>query len=117
MKEALRLSFEGYTMPKTYRCHLFWCGHEREDEKLPSCGKRGSFDIGQKLKQAMRDRGLRDEIAVTKSGCLGQCSVGPAMIVYPEGTWYSVPTLDDAMEILDKHLANGEIVERLVIKD
>ncbi|MDV7341651.1 (2Fe-2S) ferredoxin domain-containing protein [Terasakiella sp. A23] len=104
-------------MPKTYRCHLFWCGHERDDETKPSCGKRGSWDIGSQLKQAMRDRGLRDEVAVTKSGCLGQCSIGPAMIVYPEGTWYSVPTLEDAMEILDKHLANGEIVERLVIRD
>ncbi len=104
-------------MPKTYRCHLFWCGHEREGNEKPSCGKRGSWEIGQKLKQAMRDRGLREEVAVTKSGCLGQCANGPAMIVYPEGTWYSVPTFDDALEILDKHLTNGEIVERLVIRD
>jgi (2Fe-2S) ferredoxin len=75
------------------------------------------MDIGMKLKQAMRDRGLREEVAVTKSGCLGQCSVGPAMIVYPEGVWYSVPTLEDAMEILDSHLEKGKIVERLVIRD
>jgi len=75
------------------------------------------MEIGQKLKQAMRDRGLRDEVAVTKSGCLGQCGSGPAMIVYPEGVWYSVPTLEDAMEILDTHLAGGEVVERLVIRD
>jgi len=104
-------------MPKTFRCHLFWCGHERENPEHASCGKRGSWEIGQKLKQAMRDRGLRNEVAITKSGCLGQCGSGPAMLVYPEGVWYSVPTLEDAMEILDKHLANGEIVERLVIRD
>ncbi len=104
-------------MPKQFRCHLFWCGHMRDDETKPSCAQRGSMDIGQKLKQAMRDRGLREEVAVTKSGCLGQCKSGPAMLVYPEGVWYSVPTLDDAMEILDKHLANGEIVERLLIRD
>ncbi|WP_417820024.1 (2Fe-2S) ferredoxin domain-containing protein [Terasakiella sp.] len=104
-------------MPKQFRCHLFWCGHERDDPTKPSCAKRGSMDIGMKLKQAMRDRGLREEVAVTKSGCLGQCSVGPAMIVYPEGVWYSVPTLEDAMEILDSHLEKGEIVERLVIRD
>jgi (2Fe-2S) ferredoxin len=104
-------------MPKTFRCHLFWCGHERDDETKPSCGKRGSMEIGQQLKQAMRDRGLRDVVAVTKSGCLGQCSVGPAMLVYPEGIWYSVPSLDDAMEILDSHLDKGVVVERLVIRD
>lgn len=75
------------------------------------------MEIGQKLKQAMRDRGLREEVAVTKSGCLGQCGVGPAMIVYPEGVWYSVPTFEDAMEILDSHLEKGEVVERLVIRD
>lgn len=104
-------------MPKTFRCHLFWCAHERDDDTKPSCAARGANDIGPKLKQAMRDRGLRNEVAVTKSGCLGQCSVGPAMIVYPEGTWYSVKTVDDAMEILDSHLEKGEIVERLVIRD
>lgn len=104
-------------MPKTYRCHLFWCGHERDDDTKPSCARRGSWDIGTELKKAMRERGLRDQVAVTKSGCLGQCSVGPAMLVYPEGVWYSVPTLEDAMEILDKHLDKGEIVERLVIRD
>ena len=104
-------------MPKSFRCHLFWCGHEREDKSKPSCANRGSMEIGTQLKQAMRDRGLRDEVAVTKSGCLGQCSVGPAMIVYPEGVWYSVKSMDDAMEILDSHLEKGEIVERLVIRD
>jgi len=104
-------------MPKTFRCHLFWCAHEKDDPSQPSCGRRGAHDIGPKLKQAMRDRGLREEVAVTKSGCLGQCLIGPAMIVYPEGVWYSVKTEADAMEILDSHLEKGEIVERLVIRD
>lgn len=101
---------------KSFRCHLFWCGHIREDDDKPSCGKRGSLDIGPVLKQAMRDRGLRDEIAVTKSGCLGQCWVGPAMLVYPEGIWYSVKSEADALEILDSHLDKGQVVERLVIR-
>lgn len=104
-------------MPKNFRCHLFWCGHSREGTEKPSCAENGSYEIGPALKQAMRDRGLRNEVAVTKSGCLGQCSVGPAMIVYPEGVWYSVPTLEDALEILDSHLEKGKIVERLVIRD
>lgn len=104
-------------MPPSFRCHLFWCGHHREDPEKNSCAAKGALDIGSELKQAMRDRGLRGEIGVTKSGCLGQCSKGPAMVVYPENTWYSVPTLEDALEILDKHLANGEVVERLVIRD
>ncbi|WP_135075690.1 (2Fe-2S) ferredoxin domain-containing protein [Terasakiella sp. SH-1] len=104
-------------MPKTFRCHLFWCGHEREGDEKPSCGKRGSPDIGKQLKQEMRDRGLRNEVAVTKSGCIGQCTVGPAMIVYPEGVWYKVENMEDAREILDCHLEKGEVVERLVIRD
>jgi len=104
-------------MPKTFRCHLFWCGHERDDPTQPSCGKRESWNIGQKMKQAMRERGLQNEVAVTKSGCLGQCSSGPAMLVYPEGVWYAVPSIEDAMEILDSHLEKGQIVERLVIRD
>ncbi|SCA58165.1 Ferredoxin, 2Fe-2S [Candidatus Terasakiella magnetica] len=104
-------------MPKTFRCHLFWCGHDREDQEKPSCARRGSPDIGKQLKQEMRDRGLRNEVAVTKSGCLGQCSVGPAMIVYPEGTWYKVENMEDAREILDCHLENGNVVDRLVIRD
>ena len=104
-------------MPKTFRCHLFWCGNLREDPAKPSCAARGSMEIGQKMKQYMRDKGLRDEVAVTKSGCIGQCAEGPSAIVYPEGVWYRIPSVEDAFEIVDEHLEKGRVVERLVIRD
>jgi len=48
--------------------------------------------------------------------CLGACSHGPSVVIYPEGVWYTVPTIKDAQEILEKHILNGKPVDRLFMK-
>ncbi len=55
------------------------------------------------------------KIRVSKSGCLGRCSLGPCMVVYPEGIWYNYASFDDIDEIVNTHILNGEPVERLLI--
>jgi (2Fe-2S) ferredoxin len=66
------------------------------------------------MKARVRELGLEAEVRVNKSGCLDQCFGGPHMVVYPQGVWYRrVRTVEDAVEIVDRHLARGEIVERL----
>ena len=45
--------------------------------------------------------------------CLSICSGGPLVIVYPEGTWYSYVDLNDIEDIVESHLKNGQVVERL----
>ena len=56
---------------------------------------------------------LWGRVAVTSCGCLGPCFEGPNLVVYPEGVWYAAVGAADAQEIVDRHLAAGEIVERL----
>lgn len=52
---------------------------------------------------------------VNKSGCLGQCDLGPVLVIYPEGVWYTYETKEDIDEIITRHLINGEIIQRLRI--
>ena len=58
---------------------------------------------------------LNKKIRINKSGCLDRCELGPVMVIYPEGIWYSYKNLDDINEILESHLINNKVVERLKI--
>jgi len=62
----------------------------------------------------MEKRGLFGRIAVTSTGCLGPCDLGPNLLVYPEGVMYSRVTKEDVNEIIEKHLLGNEPVERLL---
>lgn len=77
-------------------------------------GERKAFgNAGKEL--AAKD--LQDEIKIVKTGCFGLCALGPVMIVYPEGTFYSRVTVDDIPEIVEEHLLKGRIVDRLVYNE
>ncbi len=68
------------------------------------------------LKGIVHEKGLKNEVRVTETKCLGTCSHGPSVVVYPEGIWYTVPTIKDAQEILEKHILKGKPVDRLLMK-
>ena len=55
------------------------------------------------------------KIRVSKSGCLGRCSLGPCIVVYPEGVWYRYSSLEDIDEIIQSHFINNKIVPQLLI--
>ena len=67
----------------------------------------------------MKDRakalGLKN-VRINSAGCLDRCELGPSVVVYPEGVWYSVPTKEDIDEVLQKHLVEGGRVERLMLQ-
>ena len=97
-----------------FRYHLFVCLHERPPAARESCAPHGSAGLLQAMKARARELGLDETVRINKSGCLDQCAGGPHMVVYPEGVWYAgVKTVEDALEIVDRHLARGEVVERL----
>lgn len=52
---------------------------------------------------------------VNKSGCLGRCELGPVLVVYPDGVWYTYESTADIDEIIESHLLNGQIVSRLLV--
>ncbi len=92
------------------RTHVLICGGT-------GCTSSGSMKIGDKLEQEIEAKGLQDEIKVVRTGCFGLCALGPVMIVYPEGTFYSRVSLDDVSEIVEEHFLKGRPVDRLIHKD
>lgn len=75
--------------PVPYRRIIFVCTNKKEDPSKSCCGAKKSEEIAIKLKQIVRERNLKDQIRVSKSGCMGKCEHGPNIMVYPEGIWYS----------------------------
>ena len=92
------------------RSHVLICGGT-------GCTSSGSVTLRDRLAEELKAKGLEDEIKIVMTGCFGLCALGPIMIVYPEGTFYSRVTIDDIPEIVDEHLMKGRIVDRLVYSD
>lgn len=97
-----------------YRQHFFVCTNARPPFAKPSCSPSGSNEILTRLKEEVEKHGLKEEVKVTSSGCLGPCEEGPVIVVYPEGTWYKGVTLNDVQEIVEQHILEGKPVIRLV---
>ena len=93
-----------------YRAHVLICGGT-------GCTSSGSPAIEKALEEQLKANGLEEEIKIVQTGCFGLCALGPVMIVYPEGTFYSRVTEADVKEIVEEHLLKGRIVERLVYND
>jgi (2Fe-2S) ferredoxin len=94
--------------------HIFVCENQRDADNPKGCCKtKGAEDIRQTIKIAMDKAGLRGRMRCNSAGCLDACEYGPAVVVYPEGVWYTVPTVADAEEIVREHMVAGRVVERL----
>ncbi len=81
------------------------------------CTSSGSATVREALARELEANGLTDEIKIVQTGCFGLCALGPVMIVYPEGTFYSKVTADDIPEIVSEHLLKGRVVDRLVYNE
>ena len=81
------------------------------------CTASGSKALQETLQKALEDKGLQDEIRIVQTGCFGLCALGPIMIIYPEGVFYSNVKVEDIPEIVEEHLLKGRIVQRLVHRD
>jgi len=92
------------------RSHVLICGGT-------GCTSSGSVALRDKLAEELKAKGLEDEIKIVMTGCFGLCALGPIMIVYPEGTFYSRVETKDIPEIVEEHLLKGRIVERLVYNE
>lgn len=99
-----------WTEDNPYRKHVLVCGGT-------GCTSSGSKKIIEKLHEEIRKNSLENEIGVVKTGCFGLCALGPIMIVYPEGAFYSMVKEEDIPEIVSEHLLNGRIVTRLLYQE
>ena len=92
------------------RTHVLICGGT-------GCTSSGSVKIAAAMEEEIAKRGLSEEIKVVRTGCFGLCALGPVMIVYPEGTFYSRVKLEDVPEIVEEHFLKGRVVDRLVYRE
>lgn len=93
-----------------YRSHVLVCGGT-------GCTSANSPAIIEALEAQIAEKGLADEVKVVQTGCHGLCALGPIMIVYPEGCFYSEVKVEDVPEIVEEHLLKGRIVKRLLYDD
>ncbi len=92
------------------RAHVLICGGT-------GCTSSGSKKIQEAFEQNIAAAGLEEEVKLVQTGCFGLCALGPVVIVYPDGTFYSRVTTDDVKEIVEEHLLKRRPVERLVYSD
>ncbi len=101
--------------PSYYQRHIFFCINERKNGEN-CCVQHGAQAAFDHCKQLVKVAGLAGpgQVRVNKSGCLDRCAAGPVAVVYPEAVWYSYVDHDDIEEIVESHLKNGKLVERLL---
>ena len=99
-----------------YRHHVFFCTNQRDDGSA-CCQMFDAVEARAYLKQRTKEAGLHGKGAcrINSAGCLDRCAEGPVIVVYPDNVWYTYVDHEDLDEILEKHLKNGEIVERLLL--
>ena len=93
-----------------YRSNVLVCGGT-------GCTSSYSLQIAEKLKEELKAKGLDKEVNVITTGCFGLCALGPIMVVYPEGSFYSMVKIEDVPEIVEEHLNKGRIVTRLLYQE
>ena len=101
--------------------HVFVCNGK-------SCSQVGSAEVKAEFVRILEEKGIRQgkeskgrnpmgEVVLTDCGSVGFCSIGVAVLIYPEGVWYGQVTAEDVPEIIERHIEKGEIVERLALID
>jgi (2Fe-2S) ferredoxin len=101
--------------------HVFVCNGK-------SCSQVGAAEVKAEFERILESKGLRQgkeskgrnpmgEIVLTDCGSVGFCSIGVAVLVYPEGIWYGQVQAEDVPEIIEEHLEKGKVVERLALND
>ncbi len=93
-----------------YRSHVLVCGGT-------GCTSSNSLAIIEALEKELEAKGLTDEVKVIKTGCFGLCALGPIMVVYPEGSFYSEVKVENIPEIVEEHLLKGRIVKHLLYEE
>ncbi len=96
-----------------YRQHVFCCTNKRPaGDARGCCIDRGAAPLRDYMKNRCKELGLKD-VRINASGCLDRCELGPTMVVYPDGVWYSCKTEQDVEEVIQQHIMGGEAVERV----
>ena len=97
--------------------HVFFCTNQRENGEA-CCSNHRAQQARDYVKNKVKELGISshlNKIRINSAGCMDRCDEGPVIVVYPEGTWYTYVDENDLDEIIEEHLKNGRVVERLKI--
>lgn len=110
------LAAQPATSSSYYARHIFFCLNERKNGE-ECCAQHRAQEGFDRCKSQVKAAGLAGpgQVRVNKAGCLDRCAAGPVAVVYPEAVWYTFVDNDDIDEIVESHLKNGKLVERLLI--
>lgn len=99
-----------------YKYHVFFCTNQRESGAA-CCANQGAMRVREYAKHKIKTMGLAGPggIRVNTAGCLDRCELGPVLVIYPEGVWYTYVDEHDIDEIIEEHLVHGRPVQRLLI--
>jgi (2Fe-2S) ferredoxin len=99
-----------------FQRHIFFCLNQRDNGQA-CCADHDAQALFEHCKVQVKNQGLSGpgQVRVNKAGCLDRCEEGPCVVVYPEETWYTYVDEHDIDEIVESHLKNGQVVERLKI--
>ena len=101
-------------MPKPGK-HVLVCVQSRPPgHPRGSCGEKGCAQVYQRFMDELQARNLWADCLLTNTGCLGPCSDGPTVLVYPDSVMYNGVGPDDVAELIETHLIGGQPVERLL---
>ena len=97
-----------------YARHIFFCLNQRDNDEA-CCAQHDAQAAFDRCKARVKAQGLTGpgKVRVNKAGCLDRCAGGPVAVVYPEAVWYTYVDASDIDEIVDSHLRDGRVVERL----
>jgi len=99
-----------------FKHHVFVCTNLRTNGKA-CCQDHGAQSVRDYAKARIKELGLNGpgKVRINQAGCLDRCEEGPVLVVYPDETWYTYIDESDVDEIIERHLLNGEKVERLML--
>lgn len=99
-----------------YKKHMFFCTNNRTDNKKCCNSARAEEFCHYAKTQAKTLELARDNVRVNLSGCLGRCTEGPVLVIYPDSVWYTYSSKEDIDEILFSHIQNNTLVKHLQLK-
>ena len=106
------------TSDSYFKHHVFFCLNQREGLR-ESCANHQAQEAFKHCKAKVKENNLSGAgvVRINQAGCLDRCAGGPVMVVYPEAIWYTYVDHSDIDEIIESHLINGKVVERLRLPD
>ena len=103
-------------MTNYFQYHVFFCLNQREGG-ADSCMIKGAEPAFEHMKSRVKKLNLngKGKVRINRAGCFDRCGEGPLLVIYPQAVWYTFVDNSDIDEIIESHLQNGKLVQRLLV--